>query len=159
MDLRLSTKAEYGLKAMIDIALQGGDKPVQVIDISKRQGVARESLAVLMIDLKRAGLVTSVRGPTGGYLLTREPADISVRQIIEALEGPLGSSFKQKGSKLGAAAAIHETWRNCLDILIGTLDSTSLENLFEMSLSPSSSGRDPQGKSGESVPEGYVFNI
>src|SRR5215467_14609815 len=111
MDLRLSTKAEYGLKAMIDIASQGTERPVQVIDIARRQGIVRESLAVLMIDLKRAGLVTSVRGPTGGYLLTRNSSDISIRQIIEALEGPIGTALKQKSPRHGAAAAIHETWR------------------------------------------------
>ena len=62
MDLKLSAKAEYGLKAMIDIAMQDGDKPIQVIDIARRQTLSRESIAVLMVDLKRAGLVASVRG-------------------------------------------------------------------------------------------------
>ncbi|HZS46228.1 MAG TPA: Rrf2 family transcriptional regulator [Blastocatellia bacterium] len=157
MDLRLSTKAEYGLKAMIDIASQGGDKPVQVIDIARRQGIARESLAVLMIDLKRAGLVASVRGPTGGYLLTRDSEHISVRQIIEALEGPIGSAFKQKEPRYGAGAAIHETWRNCLMTLIDTLENTSLDSLAKLSYS--SALKANQSKASEDVPEGYVFNI
>src|SRR5258705_7652127 len=101
MDLRLSAKAEYGLKAMIDIAMQSVDKPVQVIDIARRQEISRESIAVLMVDLKRAGLVTSVRGPSGGYLLTRDAADISTKQIIEALEGPIGVVLKQKNQRQG----------------------------------------------------------
>jgi Rrf2 family protein len=157
MDLRLSTKAEYGLKAMIDIASQGTERPVQVIDIARRQGIVRESLAVLMIDLKRAGLVTSVRGPTGGYLLTRNSNDISIRQIIEALEGPIGTALKQKNPRHGAAAAIHETWRNCLITLINTLDSTSLDSLAKLSTSSTPKGL--QIKPSEDVPEGYVFNI
>src|SRR5881396_1687380 len=99
MDLRLSAKAEYGLKAMIDIAIQGSDKPVQVIDIAKRQSISRESLAVLMVDLKRAGLITSVRGPSGGYFLTKDPIDISIKQIIEALEGPISVVLKQKNPR------------------------------------------------------------
>src|ERR1700733_13511980 len=98
MDLKLSAKAEYGLKAMIDIAMQGGDKPIQVIDIARRQSISRESIAVLMVDLKRAGLVVSVRGPSGGYLLTRDSAEISAKQIIEALEGPVTPVLQQKTS-------------------------------------------------------------
>src|SRR4051812_29328315 len=118
MDLRLSAKAEYGLKAMIDIALQSGNKPVQVIEIARRQDISRESIAVLMVDLKRAGLVTSVRGPSGGYLLTRDTCDISAKQIIEALEGPLEVVLKQKSPRQGTAAAIHEMWHNCLATLV-----------------------------------------
>ena len=159
MDLRLSTKAEYGLKAMIDIALQSGEKPVQVIDIARRQNISRESIAVLMVDLKRAGLVASVRGPSGGYLLTRESADISIRQIIEALEGPIGVVLKQKSPRHGSGAAIHETWRNCLTTLVNSLEETSLESLAKISAPPPSSGKVLSANSNADVPEGYVFNI
>jgi Rrf2 family iron-sulfur cluster assembly transcriptional regulator len=158
MDLRLSAKAEYGLKAMIDIATQPGDKPVQVIDIAKRQDISRESIAVLMVDLKRAGLVSSVRGPSGGYLLTRDSSEISAKQIIEALEGPIEVVLKQKRPRQGTAAAIHETWHNCLTILVNSLDETSLETLAKMSSSPSSINSRVHS-SDSKVPDGYAFNI
>ncbi len=156
MDLRLSAKAEYGLKAMVDIALQPSDKPVQVIDIARRQEITRESIAVLMVDLKRAGLVTSVRGPAGGYLLTRNSAEISMKQIIEALEGPIDVIQKQK-QRHGTAAAVRETWHNCLAILVSCLEDTSLENLAKFSQSNSSLTK--SNPSDSRVPDGYAFNI
>jgi len=143
---------------MIDIALQDGDKPVQVIDIGKRQNIARESIAVLMVDLKRAGLVASVRGPAGGYRLTRDAADISVKQIVEALEGSIEFVLRQKSPKDGTGAAIHETWRNCLETLVDRLEQVSLDDLAKLSASVSVN-RFPEKDKTSHVPDGYAFNI
>jgi Rrf2 family iron-sulfur cluster assembly transcriptional regulator len=110
-----------------------------------------------MVDLKRAGLVTSVRGPSGGYLLTRDAADISARQIIEALEGPIEVVLKHKGHRQGTAAAVHETWHNCLTTLVNSLEDTSLETLAKMSVANSSIIKSQTTDS--KVPEGYAFNI
>ena len=142
---------------MIDIAMQDGNKPVQVIDIGKRQNIARESIAVLMVDLKRAGLVASVRGPAGGYRLTRDASDISIKQIVEALEGSI-EVVKQKSPKDGAGAAIHETWRNCLETLVDRLEQVSLDDIAKLSTSISVT-RFPQKDKTTHVPDGYAFNI
>ena len=158
MDLRLSTKAEYGLKAMIDLAAQSSAKPVQVIDVARRQSIPRESLAVLMVGLRRAGLVTSVRGPSGGYLLAKSPDQISLREIIEALEGSLERQHQQKRSRHWVTVAIQDTWNDCLKTLLDSLEQTSLESLVKQQTS-SRSAQSAEGKSLSGPPDGYAFSI
>ena len=87
--MKLSTKGRYGLKAMFDLALNDGSGPVSLAAISERQGISIHYLEQLVSPLRKAGLLKSVRGAQGGYLLAKLPAEISVREILELLEGPL----------------------------------------------------------------------
>ena len=87
--MKLSTKGRYGLKAMFDLALNDGSGPISLTSISQRQGISIHYLEQLVSPLRKAGLLKSVRGAQGGYLLARQPRDISVREILELLEGPL----------------------------------------------------------------------
>jgi len=87
--LSISSKAIYGLGAMVFLASRDGVGPVQARDISERQGIPQKFLEQLLIDLKKAKLVLSFRGAQGGYILGRPASDISVREILECLEGPL----------------------------------------------------------------------
>ncbi len=87
--MKLSTKGRYGLKAMFDLALNDGSGPVSLTAISERQGISIHYLEQLVSPLRKAGLLKSVRGAQGGYLLAKLPAEISVREILELLEGPL----------------------------------------------------------------------
>lgn len=88
--MRLSTKSRYGVRALFDMAYHAGTLPVQVKDISRRQGISPRYLEQIFQDLKKAGLLTSKRGPQGGYCLSRNPAEISLMEIIAATEGELG---------------------------------------------------------------------
>lgn len=85
--MKVSTRAEYGLRALIDLANHFGEGPIQTHDIARRQGLPEPYLNQLMTTLRRAGLVTSKRGPTGGHTLAREPQEISMRQAFDVLEG------------------------------------------------------------------------
>jgi Rrf2 family protein len=87
--MKLSTKGRYGLKAMFDLALHDGKGPVSLASISERQGISMNYLEQLVSPLRKAGLLKSVRGAQGGYLLAKAPVDISVKEILELLEGPL----------------------------------------------------------------------
>ena len=87
--MKLSTKGRYGLKAMFDLALNDGSGPISLTSISQRQGISIHYLEQLVSPLRKAGLLKSVRGAQGGYLLAKQPRDISVREILELLEGPL----------------------------------------------------------------------
>lgn len=87
--MKLSTKARYGVRAMFDMAYHAGTLPVQVKDISRRQGLSPRYLEQIFQDLKKVGLLKSKRGPQGGYCLTRNPAEITVLEIIDATEGDL----------------------------------------------------------------------
>lgn len=87
--MRLSTKGRYGLKAMFDLAMNYGEDPVSLTTIAARQGVSVNYLEQLISPLRKAGFVRSVRGAQGGYLLTVRPNEITVKDVLETLEGPL----------------------------------------------------------------------
>lgn len=87
--MKLSTKGRYGVKAMLDLALNYGGKPITIKSISGRQGISECYLEQLFSPLRRADLVTSVRGAQGGYVLSRHPKDITVLDIMNVLEGPI----------------------------------------------------------------------
>ncbi len=87
--LRLSTKGQYGVRAMYEIARGYPDRPVKIIEISERQDVSVHYLEQILNRLRRSGLLKSVKGPGGGYLLSRDPDEISISEILLELEGPL----------------------------------------------------------------------
>ena len=87
--MRVTTKGSYGLRAMVDLASQNNDRPILIAAIAERQDLSRKYLHALLTSLKAASLVRSVRGSKGGYLLARDPADISVGEVLRALEGPV----------------------------------------------------------------------
>ncbi|MBK6580997.1 MAG: Rrf2 family transcriptional regulator [Sandaracinaceae bacterium] len=86
--MKLSNKGRYGVCAMFDIAFHNDGGPTQIKDIASRQAIPPRFLEQIFQDLKRAGLVTSKRGPRGGYALAQPAGDIRVGDIVRALEGP-----------------------------------------------------------------------
>jgi Rrf2 family protein len=87
--MRLSTRGRYGTRLMVDLAQHYADGPIPLAAIAKRQGLSAKYLEQLIILLKGAGLLRSVRGRRGGYMLARKPEEISVGEIVETLEGRL----------------------------------------------------------------------
>ncbi|CDI49118.1 RrF2 family transcriptional regulator [Clostridium tetani] len=87
--MKLSTKGRYGVRAMIDLALNYGNIPISIKSISERQNISEYYLEQLFATLRKADLIKSIRGSQGGYLLSREPKDINIAEIIETLEGPV----------------------------------------------------------------------
>src|SRR3989338_7702620 len=84
--MRLTTKGRYAVTAMLDLALHATQGPVSLADISERQGISISYLEQLFAKLRKNELVTSVRGPGGGYRLSRSPADLFVASIIDAVD-------------------------------------------------------------------------
>ena len=87
--MKLSTKGRYGVKAMVDLAINYGNEPVSIKSISQRQNISEYYLEQLFSTLRKAELIKSIRGAQGGYVLNKEPKDITVHDIIELLEGPV----------------------------------------------------------------------
>ena len=85
--VRLSTKGDYGVRALIELALHEGEGPVQRSEIAARRQIPESYLDHLLAQLRRDGFVRSIRGPGGGHLLTREPSDMCLLHVIESLEG------------------------------------------------------------------------
>jgi Rrf2 family protein len=88
-DLKLSTKGRYGVKAMVDLAVNHDGKPVSIKSISQRQNISEYYLEQLFAPLRRAEFIKSVRGAQGGYILNKEARDITVLDIMDVLEGPI----------------------------------------------------------------------
>ncbi|HBR21622.1 MAG TPA: transcriptional regulator [Nitrospiraceae bacterium] len=87
--MRLSTKGQYGVRAMFEIARGYPDKPISIKGIAERQDVSVAYLEQILNKLKNGGLIRSVKGPGGGYVLSKKPADVSISAILNELEGPV----------------------------------------------------------------------
>ena len=88
--MKLSTRARYGVRLMIVLALNHGEGPIFLKDIAKGENISEKYLSLIMIPLRSAGLVTSTRGANGGYTLSREPSQINLKDIVDVLEGDSG---------------------------------------------------------------------
>lgn len=87
--MKLSTRSRYGLRLMFELALGYGAGAIQLRDIAKNQSIPEKYLGKLMIQLKQASLVNSIRGAHGGYILQREPSKITILDIVKIMEGDL----------------------------------------------------------------------
>lgn len=87
--MKLSTKGRYGVKAMFELALHYGNEPLSIKAIAEKQTISEYYLEQLFGALRKAGLIKSSRGAMGGYVLARDPAEISVADILNVLEGPI----------------------------------------------------------------------
>lgn len=112
--MKLSTKGEYGLLALVDLARQQEAGPVQVHQIAKRQGISKQYLDQLMLTLRKGGFVTSSRGRQGGYTLARPARSISLLDVVTALEGPVNNvNFLPGRSRRRntGRSALNEIWQ------------------------------------------------
>ena len=87
--MKMSTRARYGLRLMVDLAVKDGKGPILLKDVSRSQEISEKYLSQIIIPLKTAGLVKSFRGAHGGYTLQRDPAKINLLEVVSALEGDL----------------------------------------------------------------------
>ena len=130
--LRLSTKGRYGLRAMLDLAQASPGAPVMMGEIAARQGFSRKYLHSLLVTLKGAGLVRSVRGARGGYVLARPPGEIRAREVFEALEGKLAINHCLEKASLCSRARRCPTrrlWKEVNDAIATVMDRVTLEDL------------------------------
>lgn len=87
--MKISTKGRYALRLMLDLALNNTGEPIRIKDIAARQGISDKYLEQIISTLNKAGFVRSIRGPQGGYRLTKEPAQYTVGMILRLTEGSL----------------------------------------------------------------------
>ena len=132
--VKLSTRGRYGIHAMYDLAAHAGDGPVPIKAISERQAVPEAYLEQLMAVLKRAGLVKSTRGAQGGYALSRPADEISVGEILRALEGGLNLvDCLTEADTCGKACACPSriVYRKLRDGLNRLADGITLQDMIE----------------------------
>jgi Rrf2 family protein len=131
--MRLTAKSEYGLLALIDLAAAWENGPVSTRDIAGSRDIPPAFLEQLLATLRREGLVTAVRGARGGFILARDPREISALDIVEALEGPLAPTVCDAQSVCGreGACAAEPVWTRVSAALRSVLSEFDLASLAE----------------------------
>jgi Rrf2 family iron-sulfur cluster assembly transcriptional regulator len=129
--MRLTTKGRYAVTAMLDLALHEGDGPVSLADISGRQEISLSYLEQLFARLRRSGLVSSVRGPGGGYRLHRPGTEISVAAIIDAVNENYDATGCQGkgGCQQGEICLTHTLWNDLSEQIHSFLSGITLAEL------------------------------
>jgi Rrf2 family cysteine metabolism transcriptional repressor len=126
--MKVSTKGRYGLRVMMELALQYGRGPVLVADLAQAQDLPPKYLHVLLGGLRAAGLVRTLRGPNGGYELARDPGSITALEVVEALEGKIELAAPRKGHQISAT---QELWEAATAAMAQVLGSSTLAALAD----------------------------
>lgn len=132
--MKLSTKGEYGLLAVIDLALHSLEAPVQSAQIAERQNIPKQYLDQLLLFLKKAGLIESSRGRQGGYQLARSASHINLLQVVRALEGSIDSNdvFMREGPNQDPTRKIlRDLWSEIFEHASEVLRTTTVEEVCE----------------------------
>ncbi len=133
--MRISSKGEYGLRALFDLAQHYGEGPVQSREIHLRQGIDENYLNQILISLRKSGLIESVRGPQGGHRLARHPSQITVFEALLALEGPLLPGDAGRDNVPSTEPLDRELMRDVWDTLRATIErhlaSITLDDLCQ----------------------------
>jgi Rrf2 family transcriptional regulator, iron-sulfur cluster assembly transcription factor len=140
--MRLSTKTRYGVRAIFDIAYHGqdaGQASAQARDIARREDIPLRYLEQIFQDLKRAGLVDSKRGPRGGYYLKRAPEEISLAEVVRALQGPIEEMFlveeMEPTSRLAQAPSSRQVtaalWKELAEHVLGWFSGVTVADLVK----------------------------
>jgi len=130
--MRLTTKGRYAVTAMLDLAFHSQNKPVTLTDIATRQTISLSYLEQLFARLRKAGMVTGVRGPGGGYKLSREAMEINIADIIAAVDEPVDSTkCGGKGDcQEGQSCLTHDLWMGLSDQIRTYLSGISLGEIM-----------------------------
>lgn len=131
--MRLTSKGRYAVTAILDVALHAPNGPVPLADISERQEISLSYLEQLFAKLRRKGLVASVRGPGGGYLLGQSAEQISVAMVVHAVDESVDAMRCQghNNCQKGARCLTHSLWGDLSDRIASFLDGISLADLMQ----------------------------
>ena len=132
--MKISTKGRYALRLMLDLASNDSGTPIRLKDVAKRQGISEKYLEQIISILNKAGFVRSVRGPQGGYSLSRTPADYTVGMILMLTEGslcPVDCAAEENGScDREDTCVTRMLWKKLDDAISSVVDHVSLEELL-----------------------------
>lgn len=137
--MKVSTRGEYGVRAMVALAHHYGDGPLSITEIARESSVPPAYLEQLIAPLRRAGLVESKRGAHGGYLLGRAPADVRVGDVYRVMEGPVAPMDCVSEDEADQTCPLIEgcetrpVWLKVRDSIVEALDSTTLADLINAS--------------------------
>ena len=132
----LSSRAKYATRALLDLTLNGGDRPVQIQEIGERQNIPTKFLEQILLALKRQGWVQSRKGPGGGYFLAVTPDQITLGAVVRALDGPLApiscvsvSGYMECGCPDPETCGLRNAFKEARDALATVLDGTTFADI------------------------------
>lgn len=137
--MKISTKGRYSVTALYELALHYGSGPVSLKSVAQSQGLSENYLEQLMVPLRRAGIVKSIRGAQGGYMLSKAPENITIGQIITTVEGPIAvvdclladaKAADQRCDKAGACVT-RGIWEKVCDSISEVLSNITLKTLLD----------------------------
>ena len=132
--MKISTRARYGLRFMISLASESSDKATQLGEIAQKENISEKYLSQIAIPLKAAGLIGSIRGAGGGYKLNREISTITVKEIVEVLEGnlyPVECGILPGSCDKSSICISQKVWKKMGDEISNALEKLTLKNLLE----------------------------
>ena len=132
--MKLSTRTRYGIRAILELAQNYGKGPVQLKIVARNQGISVKYLEQLMAMLKSAGIVSSVRGSKGGYILARSPDQIKLSDCFNCLEGPVVTVECVENNNYCPRISdciAREVWAEIQKAVMGVLESMTLQNLLD----------------------------
>lgn len=132
--MKLSTRTRYGTRALLDLALHGGEKPVQLKDIAGRQNISLHYLEHIIAPLVGSGIVKSIRGVRGGLRLTRQPKDVKLSEVIQLLEGaiaPVDCIGNPESCDRADICVTRDVWCEIKKAIDTALESVTLQDLVE----------------------------
>jgi Rrf2 family iron-sulfur cluster assembly transcriptional regulator len=137
--MRITTTSRYGVRALFDVAYHGGGQPTQIKDISRRQKISQRYLEQIFNKLLKAGLLKSRRGPRGGYMLSRDPAAITIGDIISAAQGPIipvrcldANNSRTKSCEILPGCITRHVWKETQRLLVDYYESVSIADLCSL---------------------------
>jgi Rrf2 family protein len=131
--VKISMRSDYGGRALLYLAERYGQGPIQSGEIAAQQNIPETYLEQLLVVLRRAGLVRSLRGPAGGHMLARPPREISLGEVVAAMEGPpqtLACS-DQRGCRVSPGCVLYEVWSELETASRAIVDAVTLGDLLE----------------------------
>jgi len=127
--VKFSARSQYAVEAMLALVPTGDGDPIQVRHISRDHGIPVRFLEQIMASLKKAGLVRSVRGARGGYLLGHAPSGIRIAEILQAVEGPIREAAEDDSDAAPATQVVHNLWGEAQESVRSLFDAITLEEL------------------------------
>ena len=144
--MKLSTRSTYGMRALVELGLASGHDPLSAAAIAKRQGLSVAYLEQLLHRLKRHGFVASIRGPRGGYVLAKDPQQITMAEVVQVLDG---SKAEKQVAPRHAQRILEAVWHCVHERLTQSLSEVSLQDLCDA----------VGAEAGEPLDHRYVFHI
>ncbi|MBN2441308.1 MAG: Rrf2 family transcriptional regulator [Spirochaetales bacterium] len=132
--MKISKRSRYGIRMILELALHYGKEPLQISEIAQKEEISPKYLGQLIIPLKHAGYVSSIRGAYGGYVLAKPPEKITIKEIFTLLEGPVSLTECTTNPDICKRTAIcctRDIWKLISDRISGLLDTITLMDLVE----------------------------